>query len=1089
MDRLLVTDRSTDMRRVRPPSTPRPGLLAPVGRLRILILSLVLSMGSGFLILSEPTEAYAATLPPGFQETIVFSGLTNPTAVRFASDGRVFVAEKGGVIKVFDSLQDASPDTFADLNVNVHNYWDRGLLGLALDPDFPAKPYVYVLYTYDHELGSTAPAPRWGKPGVYSDPCPNPPGATANGCVVSGRLSRLRADGNAMTGAEKVLVEDWCQQYPSHSVGSVEFGRDGALYASGGDGASFSFVDYGQKGAPLNPCGDPPGGAGTALTPPTAEGGALRSQDLRTAGDRVTLDGSVIRVDPATGKALPTNPLAGAVDENAQRIIAYGLRNPFRLTARPDTDEIWVADVGWGGWEEINVLSVGGAVPKNFGWPCYEGAGRQSGYESANLNICEDLYATPGAVTAPHHTYAHDNRVVSGETCPTGSSSIAGLQFGSSGDQSSYPAEYDGALFFADYSRDCIWVMPKGAGGKPSPGLVKTFVSGAANPVNLQIGPGGDLFYVDFTGGTIRRIQYTSANQDPVAVAKATPTTGAAPLTVTFNGTGSHDPDPGDVLSYAWDLDGDGAFDDSTAAQPTHTYTSKGDYTASLRVADNHGATATDSVTISVGNTAPTAVIDIPNAGTAWKVGDVIKFSGSATDAEDGNLPPSALSWELIVQHCPSNCHSHPVQTFPKVANGSFSAPDHEYPSHLELRLTATDSGGLSNTKTVRLDPKTVSLTFQTDPGGLSLTVGSSTAVAPFTRSVIVGSTNSISAPTPQAKDGANYRFVSWSDGGAQTHNLTAPPAATTYSALLEPAPSPTETEVVRLAGQDRYATAAAISGVHTPGAGTVFVATGADYPDALAVAARAGSLGAPVLLTREATLPNATRQELIRLAPKRVVVVGGESAISQAVLNLIDDATGPAPITRWAGADRYATAARVAADFGSSNIVYVATGENYPDALAGAARAGALDGPVLLVRTDEVPTATRTALSSLNPVEIRVLGGATAISDDVLTALGAYTRAERVGGADRYATAALVAADLASASSVYVSSGQNWPDALAGAARAGMEEFPVLLTRPGAIPTVTWSELERLNPDTVYILGGPSAVSLSVEQTLSTLR
>ncbi len=1088
MNRLFVPGRSTDTGRTRTPSTPRSRLQDPPGWLRILVLLLVLSTGGGFLVLLEPTEANAATLPPGFQETVVFGGLTNPTAVRFADDGRVFVAEKSGVIKVFDSLTDTSPDTFADLNVNVYNFWDRGLLGLALDPDFPAKPYLYVLYSYDHELGSAEPAPRWGSPGVYSDPCPNPPGATANGCVVSGRLSRLQANGNVMTGAEKVLVEDWCQQYPSHSVGSVEFGRDGALYASGGDGASFNFVDYGQKGSPVNPCGDPPGGVGSALTPPNAEGGALRSQDLRTAGDRVTLDGSVIRVDPATGKALPTNPFAGAADENARRIVGYGLRNPFRLTARPQTDEIWIADVGWSGWEEINVLPVGGA-PKNFGWPCYEGAGRQAGYDSANLKICEDLYAAQGAVTAPHHAYAHDNPVVSGDTCPTGGSSIAGVAFGLSGSQTSYPTEYDGALFFADYSRGCIWVMPQGPDGTPSPDLVETFVADAAHPVNLQVGPGGDLFYIDFVGGTIRRIQYTRANQDPVAMATATPTSGVTPLTVTFDGTGSQDPDPGDVLSYSWDLDGDGVFDDATVAQPTQTYTSAGEYVASLRVTDNQGATATDSVTISAGNTAPTALIDAPTDSAAWEVGDVITFSGSGTDAENGNLPPTVLSWELILQHCPSTCHEHPLQTFQKVENGSFSTPDHQYPSHLELRLTVTDSGGLSDTETVRLDPKTVSMTFETDPGGLSLTVGDKAEVAPFERRVIVGSTNSVSTPTPQSKDGTSYKFVSWTDGGAQTHNITAPAADTTYRALLEPAPSPTETEVVRLAGADRYSTAAAISGVHPAGADTVFVATGADYPDALSVAARAGSLGAPVLLTRQDTLPSATRQELIRLAPQRVVVVGGESAISKAVFSAIDDATGPADVTRWAGTDRYGTAARVAADFGTADTVYVATGENYPDALAGAARAGALDGPVLLVRPDALPTATRAALASLDPIEIRALGGPTAISDDVLTALGAYGRVQRVGGADRYATAALVAADVANASSVYLSSGENWPDALAGAARAGMDDVPVLLARPGAIPPVTWSELERLNPDTVYLLGGPSAVSGSVEQTLSTLK
>jgi PKD repeat protein len=747
-----------------------------------ILLSLLLVLATGIVATAIPSRAHAATLQPGFQESIVFSGLTNPTAVRFATDGRVFVAEKRGVIKVFDSLTDTTPDVFADLNVNVYNFWDRGLLGMTLDPNFPANPYVYVLYTYDHQLGSTAQAPRWGTPGVYSDPCPTPPGPTDDGCLVSGRLSRLQAAGNAMTGSEQVLVEDWCQQYPSHSIGTVEFGPNGALYASGGDGASFNFVDYGQDGAPLNPCADPPGGTGTALTPPTAEGGALRSQDLRTTTDPVGLDGTIIRVNPATGAALPDNPSAGSADANTRRIIAHGMRNPFRFTQRPNTDELWVGDVGWNDWEEINVLPVLGTV-ENFGWPCYEGAGRQVGYDNANLNVCENLYtAGPAAVTAPYFAYHHTSRVVPNETCPTGSSSTAGMEFEFAAAANSYPAEYDGALFFADYSRDCIWAMPKGADGKPAPGQVRGFVSGAANPVNLENGPGGDLFYVDFDGGTIRRITYTSANQPPVAVATATPTTGAAPLTVAFDGTGSSDPDD-NQLSYAWDLDGDGAYDDSTATKPSYTYTTAGTYTASLRVTDSPGASDTDSVTITVGNTAPTAVINTPAAGTTWKVGDVINFSGSASDAQDGTLPASALTWQLTLQHCPSNCHPHPLQTYPGVASGSFTAPDHEYPSYLELKLTATDSGGLTDAKVLRLDPKTVELTFQTNPGGLSLTLGSANYKAPVTRTVIVGSTNSISAPSPQKKGSKTYNFASWSDGGAATHNIVAPSSATTYTA------------------------------------------------------------------------------------------------------------------------------------------------------------------------------------------------------------------------------------------------------------------------------------------------------------------
>jgi glucose/arabinose dehydrogenase len=931
---------------------------------------------------------------------------------------------------------------------------------------------VYVLYTHDAAIGGTAP--RWGTVGATSDGCPNPPGATSDGCVVSARLSRLQAAGNVMTGAEQVLVEDWCQQYPSHSIGSVEFGPDGALYASAGDGASFNFADYGQGGSPLNPCGDPPAGVGGTMAPPTAEGGALRSQDLRSAGDPAGLDGSIIRVDPATGAALPTNPQAGSSDPNVRRIIAYGLRNPFRFTFRPGTSELWIGDVGWNEWEEINrILSPTDATVENFGWPCYEGTPRQSGYDSANLTLCENLYAQPNADTKPYFAYHHSNKVVAGESCATGSSSLSGLSFEFAPLASSFPAAYQGGLFFADYSRDCIWVMKKNGNPIPSPGAIDTFAADAANPVNVEFGPDGNFYYVDFDGGTIRRVssnsppaggthylsdltwtsmtngwgpaeldlsngeasegdgntltlngttyakglgvhansdvQYAISNcsrfkasvgvddevgtegsvtfevyadatkvydsgvmtgvtatklidvsiagasqlrlavvggasidydhsdwalariecgggggdttpptitgQTPApgatgvalnvsptatfseAMNPATITTGTLTLqkqgvptpvaaTVTYAGAvatldPSADLDPSSVYtatvkggpSGVKDVAGNElaadvtwsfttaasdttpptvtgrtpapgatgvalnvspsatfseAMDASTLTTSTFTLIKQGtstplaatvsyqsastsvilDPSSSLEPGTGYTATVKGGAsgakdvggtplandiswsftTAAAANQPPTAVIDTPAASLTWRVGDTVAFSGHASDPEQGTLPASALSWTLLLQHCPSNCHTHTLQSWPGAASGSFPAPDHEYPSYLELKLTATDAGGASTTTTRRLDPQTVVLSFASQPSGLQLAVNSVSSTTPFTRTVIVGSQNSLSATSPQTLSGTSYSFSAWSDGGAQSHNVTAPASASAYTATYNAA-------------------------------------------------------------------------------------------------------------------------------------------------------------------------------------------------------------------------------------------------------------------------------------------------------------
>lgn len=735
-------------------------------------------------VLLASRVASAIVLPPGFEASNVFTGLTSPTAVRFAADGRVFVAEKSGIVKVFPSIASNTPTVFADLRTNVHNFWDRGLLGLALHPDFPTTPYVYVLYTLDAAPGETPP--RWGTPGATFDGCPNPPGATTAGCVVGGRLSRLTAAGDVMTGSEDVLVENWCNQFPSHTIGSLAFGADGALYVSAGEGASFNGVDFGQFGSPLNPCGDPPVAAGGVQSPPTALGGALRAQNLGpTATGAASYAGKILRVDPLTGAALADNPLVGSPLPGADRIVAHGLRNPFRFTIRPGTNELWVGDVGWSDFEEIDRIAAPTVGVSNFGWPCFEGLGQQPSYAATGLDACNALYDAPGSTAAPFFSYDHQAQVDANDNCATGSSSISGMAFHGAG---GYPAAYDGALFFADYSRHCIWTMHPDAGGEPDPATRAGFASAAGGPIDLQIGPGGDLYFVDLDSGAVRRVRYT-ATPAPTATILADRTSGLLPLTVSFDGSTSSDPQGG-ILAYSWDLNGDGIYGDATTPTAQFTYGTTATVTVGLQVTGPSGTGGT-TVTIHAGRVPPNATISTPTGATLWRVGDVITFAGSATDQIDGPLPPSALEWSVVIHHCPSNCHLHFLENFPGVAGGSFDAPDHEFPSYLELVLTATNSAGLTDTQSVRLDPATVALGFESDPSGLMLGAAGTSAATPFTRTVIVGSNVTVAAPSPQVVAPDTHWFLEWSDLGAPSHTIVAPAADATYLATYLPAPPP----------------------------------------------------------------------------------------------------------------------------------------------------------------------------------------------------------------------------------------------------------------------------------------------------------
>jgi putative cell wall-binding protein len=315
--------------------------------------------------------------------------------------------------------------------------------------------------------------------------------------------------------------------------------------------------------------------------------------------------------------------------------------------------------------------------------------------------------------------------------------------------------------------------------------------------------------------------------------------------------------------------------------------------------------------------------------------------------------------------------------------------------------------------------------------------------------------------------------------------------AAPSVSRFFTVAPAPVTGTVTRIFGADRYATAAMTSAAtFDPGVPVVYIATGENYPDALAGGPAAAFEGGPVLLVRQNSIPAVVATELDRLDPVRIVVLGGPAVVSDAVKTALDAYTS-GTVTRIFGADRYATAAMVSAatfDPGVA-VVYVVTGENFPDALAAGPAAAFEDGPVLLVRQNSIPAIVATELDRLDPDRIVVLGGPAVVSDAVKTALDAYTSGTvtRIDGATRYATAAMTSAAAfdPGVPVVYITTGENFPDALAGGPAAALEGGVVLLVRHDSIPAVVATELDRLDPFRIVVLGGPAVVSDAVKTAL----
>lgn len=310
---------------------------------------------------------------------------------------------------------------------------------------------------------------------------------------------------------------------------------------------------------------------------------------------------------------------------------------------------------------------------------------------------------------------------------------------------------------------------------------------------------------------------------------------------------------------------------------------------------------------------------------------------------------------------------------------------------------------------------------------------------------------------------------------------------------VLRVVPGPVSVE--RWSGADRYATAATIASQTFPaGVPVAYVATGSNYPDALSGGAAAGRNGGPVLLVKENGIPAATQAELARLSPFRIVVLGGTAAVSAGVAAALDAYDAGGGVSRLFGADRYATAAAVSRATFSVGVpvAYVATGADYPDALAAVPAATVGGGPILLVKRDSVPAATDAELARLRPGRIVVLGGNSAISAAVANSLQRHTSTgiQRISGADRYETAAALSSRTFAAGTerVFVATGQNFPDGLTGGAASGFARGPLLLVPGTSLPASVQAELLRLEPHRVTILGGTSAVTDAVRGQIEAL-
>ena len=452
-----------------------------------------------------PQSARAA-LPAQFGFTTIAQGFTQPMAFAYAPDGRIFVAERAGVIKIVKP--GGAIVTFLDMRGQINAAWGRGILSIALDPNFTANKRVYM--TYHEELTPNDPdqggSARW-RVVRLTPQAGNPDAADLNSLVT------LATD-----------LETTAYKQDPHSGGDLDFDLNGNLLATFGDGA----------------------------TPSALDPEATKSYDF------TKLNGKMIRIDPNTGNGIPANPFYETANPGSikSKVLARGFRQPFRFTVDRSNGTIYEGDVGWDTWEELNIIPTAWTNllrDANMGWPCYEGG--------SGTPTQQPLYFSDNRTSGTCNTVAGEGSHASAYAY-THSGQGAAIIMGQAYRGSSYPAGYLGKVFWADHNRDQVWMYSPGGG-------VTQFgtTGGYGSVVDFETAPDGNLAYLSYNEGRLREITYLATNHAPVAGGSATYQAGTS-YAYAFSSAGSSDADS-DPLTFTWAY-GDGTS--ATGASVTHTY-------------------------------------------------------------------------------------------------------------------------------------------------------------------------------------------------------------------------------------------------------------------------------------------------------------------------------------------------------------------------------------------------------------------------------------------------------------------------------------------------------------------------------------